>query len=61
MAVDRSLQFGKAVVLAVMIGGGLRPFYGFRSIWRSPVEAAFGVGNNGCFGGRCCGEGEGGG
>nr|GLL44711.1 hypothetical protein Itr_chr13CG13590 [Ipomoea trifida] len=44
MAVGESLRFD----VAIMVGGCLRSFYGSRSVQRSPVEAAFGVGEDGC-------------
>nr|GMD90324.1 hypothetical protein Iba_chr14dCG8560 [Ipomoea batatas] len=48
MAIGESLRFDVAMVSAVMVGGCLRSFYGSRSVRRSPVEAAFGVGEDGC-------------
>nr|GLL41907.1 hypothetical protein Itr_chr12CG14860 [Ipomoea trifida] len=44
MAIGESLRFD----VAIMVGGCLRSFYGSRSVQRSPVEAAFSVGEDGC-------------
>nr|GME00306.1 hypothetical protein Iba_chr15fCG4120 [Ipomoea batatas] len=44
MAIGESLRFD----MAIMVGGCLRSFYGSRSVQRSPVEAAFSVGEDGC-------------